>query len=337
MHGSTAVGARTRRSTSPSKAASPRRASATPKATAATGGGGSRFEAPAKAFLSYCKIECGFAPATLAAYGADLRDLWVWLVEQGAGGWDQLTLETVGQYLRALESRGLAVSSIARHVATLRVFCRFLTSESYLPENPVEQLSQPSAWQRLPNVMGREQVEALLAAPDASDPLYARDVAMLELLYASGLRATEVAELRTDSLHPQLGVVRVIGKGNKERIVPVGKPALEAVQRYLRELRPQLLREDKRTDRLLLSRSGSPITRVVVWQIVRRHAERAGLRGIHPHLLRHSYATHMLAGGADLRVVQELLGYSNTQTTQIYTHVDRSRLKEVITRFHPRP
>ncbi len=139
------------------------------------------------------------------------------------------------------------------------------------------------------------------------------------------------------SIHADLGIARVLGKGNRERIVPVGKPALKAVQHYQKELRVQLVKADKPTNRLFLSRSGSPITRVVVWQIVRRHADRAGLRGIHPHLLRHSFATHMLAGGADLRVVQELLGHSNIQTTELYTHVDRSRLKEVITRFHPRP
>lgn len=307
------------------------------ESTDAASASASRFEAPARAFLSYCKIECGFTPATLAAYGADLRDLWVWLVEQGCTGWGELTLDRVGAYLRELESRGLAVSSIARHVATIRVFCRFLSSEGYLSANPVEPMSQPASWHRLPNVMGREQIERLLAAPDPADGLYDRDVALLELLYAAGLRATEVAELTTTSVHAELGVARVIGKGNRERIVPVGKPALEALRRYETSLRPRLVRPEKPTDRLFLSRSGSPITRVVVWQIVRRHARRAGLAGVHPHLLRHSFATHMLAGGADLRVVQELLGHSNIQTTQIYTHVDRSRLKEVITRYHPRP
>ena len=315
-------------STSPSKAAdsSPGRP-----------GGQSRFEGPAKAFLSYCRIECGFAQATLAAYAADLRDLWVWLVDQGFHNWQALTMERVSEYLRALEARGLAVSTIARHVATMRVFCRYLASEGELADNPVEQLSQPAGWQRLPNVMGQSQIETLLSSPDSSEPLYLRDVALLELLYAAGLRATEVADLDTGAIQPQLGVARVVGKGNRERIVPIGKPALQAVQRYESELRPRLVRADKPTDRLLLSRSGGPITRVVVWQIVRRHAERAGLQGIHPHLLRHSFATHMLAGGADLRVVQELLGHANIQTTQIYTHVDRSRLKQVISRCHPRP
>ena len=259
------------------------------------------------------------------------------MVEQGHHSWLDLTLSRIGEHLRSLERQGYEVSTIGRHVATIRVFCRFAEALGYLPTNPAEQLTQPAAWKRLPNVLGQEQVAKLLAAPDPKDPLYLRDVAILELLYASGLRASELASMEVSWLHPKLGVARVIGKGNKERIVPVGKPAIEAIERYLNELRPNLAREDKPTNRLFLSKNGGEITRVVVWQIVRRQADRAGLLGIHPHLLRHSFATHLLAGGADLRAVQEMLGHSNIQTTQIYTHVDRSRLKEVITRFHPRP
>ena len=157
------------------------------------------------------------------------------------------------------------------------------------------------------------------------------------MLYAGGLRASELADLDIGAVELRLGTVRVLGKGNKERIVPLGRPALQAVARYLRDQRPSLAREDQVSRRLFLSRTGQPITRVVVWQIVKRHARRAGLRDVHPHTLRHSFATHLLAGGADLRVVQELLGHSNIRTTQVYTHVDRTRLKEVLQRFHPRP
>lgn len=297
----------------------------------------SAFEEAAQQFLSYCRVECGFTPATLQAYAADLRDLWVWMVEQGCRSWADLTFPRISDHLRYLERKGLEASSIARHVATIRVFGRFLESTGHLPANPAQQLSLPAVWQRLPSVLGREQIERLLAAPDPDDPLHLRDVAMMEMLYAAGLRASELANLDLACLHAPLGVVRVFGKGGKERIVPVGKPALAAVHRYLDELRPSLLRPDRPTDRLFLSRSGLPITRVVVWQIIKRQAKRAGLIGVCPHLLRHSFATHLLAGGADLRVVQELLGHSNIRTTQIYTHVDRSRLKEVIARFHPRP
>lgn len=314
---------------SPSKAASRAKPIGAPA--------GSPFEPAARAFLTYCKTECGFAPATIAAYAGDLRDLWVWMVEQNTRSWADLNLNRIGDHLRHLEGKGLEISSIARHVATIRVFCRFMQSAGFLSVNPAEQLTQPAAWQRLPNVLGQEQVQRLLSAPQEDEPLHLRDIAMLELLYASGLRASEVANLEVKWLHVDLGIARVMGKGQKERIVPVGKPALAAVERYLTELRPTLVKPDRSTDKLLLSRSGQPITRVVVWQVVRRHARKAGLAGVHPHLLRHSFATHLLAGGADLRVVQELLGHSNIRTTQIYTHVDRSRLKEVITRFHPRP
>jgi len=292
---------------------------------------------PVSEFLSYCRIECGFAPATLQAYGADLRELAFWLGDQGLADWGLLDLGRIVEHMRMLGQRGLATSSIARHVATIRVFCRFLESRDLVEENPADLLAQPKAWQTLPSVLGAGQIKQLLEAPCPTDALYLRDIALLELLYAGGLRAGELAGLDCDRLHRDLGVARVLGKGNKERIVPIGKPALEAVRRYEKQLRPKLLRDDRSTDRLFLSRNGGPITRVVVWQIVARHARRAGLANVHPHTLRHSFATHLLAGGADLRVVQELLGHSNIQTTQIYTHVDSSGLKAVIQKFHPRP
>jgi integrase/recombinase XerD len=291
---------------------------------------------PVRDFLAYCRIECGFSDATLTAYAMDLRDLRVWMGERSMV-WSDLNIETIAAHLKTLHTNGLQVSSIARHVATIRVFGRFLQSHGHQPNDPAELLTQPSTWRTLPGVMSTDQVKTLLAAPDPADKLYLRDVALLELLYASGLRASEVADMDCDRLHTQLAVARVIGKGNKERIVPVGKPALAACERYVTELRPTLLREGRPTQRLLLSRTGGPITRIVVWQIVVRHAEKAGLHDIHPHTLRHSFATHLLAGGADLRVVQEMLGHSNIKTTQIYTHVDRSHLTKVIAKFHPRP
>ena len=288
-------------------------------------------------FLTYTRVECGFSPATLAAYAADLRDLWVWMVEHGRHSWDDLNPDAITNHLKWLEARGLAVSSIARHVATIRVFSRFLKANDLTETDPAEQLTQPVTWQRLPNVLSEEQVQRLLRAPDPESQLYQRDVAMLELLYAGGLRASEIAELRIDGVHLDLGVLRVLGKGAKERIVPVGGPALRAVRGYLDCLRDDLVRDESPCENVFLSRNGQPITRIVVWQIVKRQAERAGLHDVHPHTLRHSFATHLLAGGADLRVVQELLGHSNIATTQVYTHVDRSRLKEVLDKFHPRP
>ncbi len=250
--------------------------------------------------------------------------------------WRDLCLPVISEHLRHLDGRGLAVSTIARHMATIRVFCRFLESTGQTARNAAELLSQPAASHSLPGVLRPDQVRALLAAPREESLLYLRDVAMLELLYASGLRASEVATLTVDRLHTGLSVVRVLGKGGRERIVPVGKPARGAVQRYLDELRPKLLRRDHPTDHLLLSHTGRPITRVVVWQVVTKHAQSVALHDVHPHTLRHSFATHLLAGGADLRVVQELLGHSNIRTTQVYTHVDAARLKKVIEKYHPR-
>lgn len=295
------------------------------------------FNPPLQAFISYCRIECGFAAATLKAYEADLRALMTWLIDRGHQSWNVLSAELILDHLRDLDQGGLATSSIARHVATIRVFGRFLNAHDFADRDPAELLRQPSAWQTLPNVLGIEQIQKLLDAPDPNDSLYLRDMALLELLYAGGLRASEISNLDCDKVHFDLNVVRVMGKGSKERIVPLGKFALDATKQYIDDLRPSLVREDRPFNRLMLSRTGLPITRIVVWQIVSRHARRAGLHDVHPHTLRHSFATHLLAGGADLRVVQELLGHSNIKTTQIYTHVDRSRLKEVIQNCHPRP
>ena len=322
----------------PRPAADATRRNVPPPATAAPAAKAvSRFEAPVKAFQAYIRIECGFSPHTLSAYSADIRDLWVWLAGQRLHAWTDLTPELIADHLRHLEEKGLAVSTIARHVATTRVFCRFLKARELTEHDPAEQLTQPQTWQRLPTVLGQEQVSRLLAAPDPESLLYLRDVALMEMLYAGGLRASEIADLQITGVHHELGVVRVIGKGNKERVVPLGQPAFRALENYTEELRDDLLRDDSPTRNVFLSRTGQPITRIVVWQIVKRHAQRAGLSHVHPHTFRHSFATHLLAGGADLRVVQELLGHSNIATTQLYTHVDRSRLKEVVSKFHPRP
>jgi len=282
------------------------------------------------------RVECGFADATLEAYARDLRDLTQWLDAQGVTATDQVNHEHLIEHMRFLDQQGQAVSSIARHVATFRVFFRYLVSTGRVATNPTELLNRPKEWQSLPGVLSIENMQALLEAPDPDDTLYLRDRAMLELMYAGGLRASEVATLQTDTVHTDLSVVRVMGKGSKERIVPIGQPAVDAALNYLRDLRPNLQEGKPFTKALLLSRTGRPITRIVVWQIIKRHAHKAGLNGVHPHMLRHSFATHLLAGGADLRVVQELLGHSNIRTTQVYTHVDRSRLADVIRNHHPR-
>ena len=299
------------------------------------------FAQPVRDFLVYLRVEAGLAAATLDAYGRDLAELVRSLQAQRISDPSRVTPGHLIEHVRALHRvRKLQPSSIARHLATIRVFFRFLKASGLIEDDPTRLLETPTRWKRLPGVLSPKQMRALLDAPTAEQGrLWRRDKAMLELMYAAGLRASEVGELGLREYNPTLGVVLVTGKGGKQRIVPVGAPAREAVDAYLDELRPALTRfgDDRDQGKLLLSHTGRPLERVAVWQIVRRAAGRAGLRDVHPHMLRHSFATHLLAGGADLRVVQELLGHSDISTTQIYTHVDRSRLREVVRKHHPRP
>ena len=292
-------------------------------------------------FLIHVELELGLAHNTVLAYRLDLVDFEAFC-ESVQRSIMTATAETVSGYLRFLqEERKLAIASILRHVACLKMFYRFAVARRMADENPTEHLDPPHHWKKLPDVLGRAQMAALLGAVPAEHKLALRDIAILELFYACGLRASELAEMSLEDLHFDLGIIRVMGKGQKERIIPIGGPAQAAVEKYLRELRPQLMavkttRMKATASRVFVSRSGGPVTRIVMWQFVRRMAKRAGIRAIHPHTLRHTFATHLLSGGADLRVVQELLGHSNVATTQIYTHVDAERLKEVHRKHHPR-
>lgn len=298
------------------------------------------FDQPVRDFLAYLRVEAGLSPATLEAYGRDVRDMVADLEEQGVAGFDAVKAEHLAEHLRRLHrERKMESTSIARHLASLRVLFRFLHANNVIRENPARLLERPTQWRRLPGVLSPKQVKALIEAPSPEmGDLWMRDRAMLELLYAGGLRATEIATLKLTDYNATLGVLIVTGKGSKQRMVPIGKPAQEWLDRYLAETRPTLMRfgDNRDEGRLMLSNTGRPLERVAVWQIVRRNAIRAGLRDVHPHMLRHSFATHMLAGGADLRVVQELLGHADIATTQIYTHVDRSRLRSVVKKHHPR-
>jgi integrase/recombinase XerD len=302
------------------------------------------FSREREGFLAYVRIECGLSINTLDAYERDLRQLLLDLEHRGVTSVDQITPRVLSDHIASLRAeRQLAAASVARHLATIKVFCRWLIAQGYLEQNPADVLDQPTRWKRLPNVLSPKQVSSLLDAPqpkpDRPDepPLWLRDRALLELLYASGLRASEAAGIGLNDIQQTLGVIRVLGKGSKERLVPMGKPAQDAMESYLELCRPRLAKCDGRDrDRALLSRTGRPLERVAIWQIVRRNAVAAGLKGVHPHVLRHSFATHLLAGGADLRVVQELLGHADIGTTQIYTHVDPKRLRDVHRKHHPR-
>jgi integrase/recombinase XerD len=300
----------------------------------------SPFDPPVRDFLAYLRVEAGLAAATIEAYGRDLADLARDLKSSKVASFARCTSQHLIDHLRRLRTdRNMQASSIARHLATFRVFFRFLRANNRIDKDPSDLLERPTQWKRLPGVLTPRQMKQLLEAPAPEHgPLWVRDRAMLELMYAAGLRASEVGALERTQFHQEIGVLTVTGKGGKQRLVPIGAPAQQWTERYLDEVRPLLTRfaDARDRDRLLLSSSGRPLERVAVWQIVRRNAQRAGLRNVHPHMLRHSFATHLLTGGADLRVVQELLGHADIATTQIYTHVDRSRLRDVMKKAHPR-
>lgn len=317
------------------------------------------------AFQAFIRVECGLSANTVAAYDRDVRDLLADMTARGRAAAADIQPRDLTQHLSTLHhDRSLSPSSIVRHLATIKVFFRWLASTGRIQTNPADYLDRPTRWKKLPGVLSPRQVKQLLEAPKpADDPddnglaLHLRDRALLELLYSSGLRASEVCAISLRDLHPALGVVTVTGKGSKQRLVPIGKPAQAAIREYLDRCRPRLIglppasptttpttaaaraKPARRADpgALLLSRTGRPLERVAVWQLVKKNAALAGLKDVHPHVLRHSFATHLLQGGADLRVVQELLGHADIATTQIYTHVDSSRLRDVQRKYHPRP
>ncbi|MEA3368414.1 MAG: site-specific tyrosine recombinase XerD, partial [Planctomycetota bacterium] len=291
---------------------------------------------PVDAFLDYLTIECGLSINTLQAYQRDLGRLAAFLGIEDGQGWDTVTGDQVIAFLMAEKGRGCAVPTVSRALVAARMFFRYLSAEGLVPRDPTEHLESPRLWQTLPEVLDRRAVDRLLSAPDpAHDRLPRRDRAVLEFLYATGARASETADLTLDSVNPEGGYVHCIGKGRKERIVPIGRRALEALDVYLAEERPRLQRRGD--PHLFLTHSGRRLGRETIWRLVKKYARRAGVsRRVSPHTLRHSFATHLLEGGADLRAVQEMLGHVDISTTQVYTHVDPSRLKAIHRKFHPR-
>jgi integrase/recombinase XerD len=242
----------------------------------------------------------------------------------------------VTRFLRDEAQAGRSPASTARYLAAVKSFLKFLVSERMIATSAAESVESPSLWQRLPVVMSPGEVEAFLEAPKGESAMGLRDRAILEVLYATGARATEVVTLTPEGVNLEIGYARVFGKGRKERIVPLGRPACRAVRTYLERARPRLTRK-RDCGRLFVSRTGGPLGRERLWVMVRRYAREAGIdKAVSPHTLRHSFATHLLQGGADLRAVQEMLGHANVRTTEVYTHLDASRLKSVHARFHPR-
>jgi integrase/recombinase XerD len=285
-----------------------------------------------QSFLIFCRTEKALADNTLGAYSADLERFGSFQKDRSAVP----STEDLRAYFDYLHSSGLGSRSIARHLTTIRNFLSFLLQEGVLPSDPAEHLRPPKQWQTLPKYLNREEINKLLEAPDASRPTGLRDRAMLQLLYASGLRVTELCRLGVGELNLEMGVVRTTGKGNKQRLVPVGKEALRVVGDYLRSGRAVLLK-GRGSRYLFVTARGGCLTRQAFWKLLVGYGRKAGLfHGITPHVLRHSFATHLLEGGADLRSVQVMLGHADIQTTQIYTHVVRSRLRETIEKHHPR-
>ncbi|GMU37139.1 MAG: site-specific tyrosine recombinase XerD [Phycisphaerae bacterium] len=292
--------------------------------------------APVKRFLDYLFIECGLAGNTVTAYQRDLNEFWNHLVELDVYLPD-VTIQDVQKHLIRLHERGLAVSSICRHLMAIKMFLRFLHMERFIRHDVATLIETPRGWNRIPHSLHVAEVEALLSAPDPSDEYYLRDRALLELMYATGLRVSELSGLTLRNLNLKVGYLRCVGKGGRERIVPIGRCAIDAVTTYLDDLRPQLSRE-RRSDHVFLSRTGRRLDRTNIWRLVHKYGRLAGLsKDTHPHLLRHSFATHLLTGGADLRVVQELLGHADIKTTQVYTHVDPVHLRNIHQKCHPRP
>ncbi len=286
-----------------------------------------------RSFLVYLATERGLAENSLQAYRRDLTDTEKYLNEKNRS-LASPTADDLRMYLQSQTRKGQSTRTVARRLAALRVFLRFRQSEGCDTTAVLQQLERPKPESSLPKVLSRAQVNQLIGQPDPKNRFFARDVAILELLYASGLRASELCGLKVRDANLQVGFVRVLGKGSKERIVPLGRAAAEAVQRYLDESRP-ILDKTGRSEWLFLSRTGKPMERIALWMLVEKYGRRVG-RAISPHTLRHCFASHLVGGGADLRVVQELLGHSDIATTQIYTHVDTDRLKSVHAKFHPR-
>ncbi|MBN1361644.1 MAG: tyrosine recombinase XerD [Sedimentisphaerales bacterium] len=288
-------------------------------------------------FLDYLAVEAGLSENTVLAYGRDLRQFASFCRDNQVATIADLGLYLVQKYLIELEHRRRSESTIKRSLVAIRMLLRFAKLTGLIEDDGATTLDTPKTWQRLPTVCNKQQVARLLEAPSPKETFYFRDKAMLELLYATGVRASEVAGLKSSDLNLDVGYVRCLGKGSKERVIPLGGPAIAATRDYLRVLRPTLAKPES-GNHLLLSRTGRPLTRIEVWRLVKKYALRAGMpHNLTVHTLRHCFATHLLSGGADLRSVQEMLGHVDVGTTQIYTHVDSERLREIHKRFHPRP
>jgi len=299
------------------------------------------FESELKRYLQFVTLEKGLAENSVYSYENDLRRYLNFIFYEvklkDLGG---VTLSHIERFLEELVNLGLAVSSITRNISSIRSFHEFAVVEGLSDANPAELTELPRKARKLPDILHPEEVNQILIAPDRESDAGIRDAAILECLYATGMRVSELVDLQADRLYFEIGFIRVIGKGNKERLVPVGEIAQQVMEHYLETVRPRFMHPSKPVkakNKIFLNQRGGPLTRMSVWNIVNRYAEEAGIKkNVYPHIFRHSFATHLLEGGADLRAVQEMLGHATILTTEIYTHVDRSLLHQVHKQFHPR-
>lgn len=295
-----------------------------------------KLAADISAFRDYLQAERGLADNTVLAYRHDLERFAHWVSLGSLPDYLNPTVRQLTGYIAHLREEGLSPPSLARNLIALKIFYRYLRLEEKVDGNAVELLSSPKLWERIPQVLSPESVEKLLSSPRLKERFYHRDRALLETLYATGSRASEVVSLKLADLHLESRVMKCQGKGGKQRLVPLGQPAIRALSEYLEKLRPTLVHAGD-AGWVFVSRAGRALTREMLWILVKKYARRAGLGArVSPHTLRHSFATHLLSGGADLRTIQELLGHASIRTTQIYTHVDRDRLRAIHRQFHPR-
>lgn len=288
-------------------------------------------------YIHFLKVERQLSHNTVTSYKRDLSDYILDLEKSGVESIDDIDRSAILQYLHSLKELGKSSRTIARHISSIRSFHQFLLREKVTTQDPTVHLEMPKLEQKLPSVLSIKEVDKLISMPDSSKPQGKRDIALLELLYGTGMRVSELIGLNVDDIHISMGFVRVFGKGGKERIIPLGGGAMKACTTYIREARPVFISKTKGTDALFVNMRGSRLTRQGCWKIIKGYAVEAGIQKVlTPHILRHSFATHLIENGADIRAVQEMLGHADISTTQIYTHVSKARLKDVYVKFHPR-
>ncbi len=288
-------------------------------------------------YLSVLKLERNLSPNTITSYRNDISSLLSFLGEKNIQDLSEIKYSDLADFFKVLNKIGLTNTTAARYFSSIKSFFSYLHTSNYIVENPVERLSSPKLSKNLPSVLSVQEIESILSLPDYSTKLGGRDKALLELLYACGIRVSEIIGLKISDLFLKEDVIRVFGKGSKERIVPIGSSAIWWVEDYLLKSRPLLEKRLKSENILFLNNRGTKLSRMGVWKIIDKYTKEAGIKKeVHPHTFRHSFATHLLEGGADLRAVQEMLGHADISTTQIYTHIDRDFIKQVHKEFHPR-